>query len=350
MDVQSVETLIVEEFGAFVGKHSERLRVSVKHDTRVDAPLIYLRQVIIKSRGVTISSDAIAACAERGISIHVVNGVGLAQGAALYAAGFGGTVQTRRAQLLAFADARGVALACAFARAKLTNQANLLKYLARNHKDAEPALHKDLLALSHEVSDHLSELDAHAQPQASWPNVDAARGALLSIEGRAAKRYWEGVKRVMPPELGWPGRHGRGARDPFNGALNYGYAILARVVEQAIVCAGLDPFAGFVHVDRPGKPSLTLDLIEEFRQAVVDRTVLGMVGNRMPLTLLDNGLLDDTARHALAEKIMARVEQSAERYEGKKHCLREIIQTQARHLATFVRGDRAAYEGYIARW
>jgi CRISPR-associated protein Cas1 len=342
-----IETLIVEEYGAYVGKHSERLRVSVKGESRHDAPLIHLRQVIVKSRGVSLSTDAIVACAERGIPIHVVSGVGLAQGAALYAAGLGGTVQTRRAQLLAYTDARGMALARAFAQAKLNNQAGLLKYQARSRKQTDPALHKQLMRLAHEVSNHLDELK-----QGAWPNVDAARSALLSIEGRAAKRYWEGVRLALPPDMGdtWPGRRGRGARDPLNSALNYGYAILARAVEQAIVCAGLDPFAGFVHVDRPGKPSLTLDLIEEFRQAVVDRTVLGMVGNRMELTVLDNGLLDDAARRSIAEKVVARLEQSGEPYEGKKHCLREIIQMQARHLATFVRTDRPAYEGYVARW
>jgi CRISPR-associated protein Cas1 len=77
----------------------------------------------------------------------------------------------------------------------------------------------------------------------------------------------------MPEQYDWPGREGRGAQDPLNSLLNYGYGILYGQVEQAIILAGLDPYAGFLHADRPGKPSLTLDLIEEFRQVAIDRVV-----------------------------------------------------------------------------
>jgi CRISPR-associated protein Cas1 len=370
--VETLETLIVEEFGACVGKHSQRLRVTVKGQARADTPLITLRQVIVKSRGVSVSSDAVMACAERGIPIHFVSGVGLSAGAALYTAALTGTVRTRRCQLVAYDDRRGAVLAAAFARAKLANQAGLLKYLARNRKQTGPQVSADLRAAAREVNDHLIELDdliarvlgpeppagcdaaagsmARAGGVASPVGIDQWRSALLSIEGRAAKRYWEGVGLVVPDDLAWPGRRGRGARDPLNSALNYGYAILLRQVEHAVVCAGLDPFAGFIHADRPGKPSLTLDLIEEFRQAVVDRAILGMVGNRAALTVLDNGFLDDATRRELAAKVIARIEESGERYEGRRHSLREIIQMQARHIATFVRGDNPSYQGFVAKW
>jgi CRISPR-associated protein Cas1 len=345
MSIQSLETLIVEDYGAYLGKHSERLRVTLKGETLLEVPLLYLRQVIVKSRGVSISSDAVSACAQRGIPLHVVDGAGLAGGATLYTAGLGGTVQTRRAQLLAYTDARGLALARAFTAAKIANQAGLLRYVARNRNAEATGLRRQLVDASQQVEEHLDELS-----RGTWATVDDARPALLSIEGRAAQRYWAALKWVVPAELNWPGRRGRGARDSFNSALNYGYAVLQRSVEQAIVLAGLDPFAGFVHADRPGKPSLTLDLIEEFRQAVVDRTLLGLVGNRVALATLDNGLLDDATRRMLAQKFVARIEESTERYASAQHSLREVIQTQARHIATFVRTDRPAYEGFVARW
>src|SRR5438477_161295 len=81
--------------------------------------------------------------------------------------------------------------------------------------------------------------------------------------------------------LAGPGRETRGAVDPLNSALNYGYGVLYAQVEQALILAGLDPYAGFLHADRPGKPSLVLDLIEEVRQTVVDRTVIGLVNRGM---------------------------------------------------------------------
>jgi CRISPR-associated protein Cas1 len=348
--VQPIETLIVEDFGAFVGRHSERLRVTVKGEVKAEAPLIYLRQVLIKGKGASLSSDAVLACAERGIAIHFVSA---RAGASLYTDGLTGTVQTRRAQLLAYQDQRAVTLAIAFAKAKINNQAALLKYHSKSRKGSEPALSQELQVILHEVLDHDAELDEFAgrwlspSVAATTPPIDAMRNGLMSIEGRAARRYWAGVKLLLPESLRWPGRTGRGARDPFNSALNYGYAILARMVEQAVVLAGLDPFAGFVHADRPGKPSLTLDLIEEYRQPVVDRTLLGMLGKGMTLAVRDDGMLDDDTRREIAGRIVARMEESAERYEGKRRPLREILQCQARHIATFLRGDRPAYQGFI---
>ncbi len=364
-NVQPLQTLIVEDFGAYVGKHSERLRVTVKGEIKAEVPLIYLRQVIVKGRGVSISSDALLACAERGIAVHIVSGVGAQSGASLYTAGLTGTVLTRRAQLLAYTDSRALTIAGAIASAKISNQAGLLLYHARSRKSTAPKLAAELRLLAHEVLDHDAELEdfltrQHARGPtapdaeddanpAAYP-IERCRNALLSIEGRAAQKYWAGVKQLLPAELGWEGRRTRNARDPFNNALNYGYAILARQVEQALVLAGLDPFAGFLHADRPGKPSLTFDLIEEFRQTVVDRTLIGMVGKRMPITLREDGLLDDDSRRILAEKVIERIEQSAEPYAGKRRTLREIIQTQARHLATYLRGERDAYQAYKAKW
>ena len=311
--VQPLQTLVVESYGARISKHSQRLRVIVKDEVQTEAPLIYLCQLILKGRGISLSSDVILACAERGIAIHVVAGVGTNAGASLYTAGLTGTVVTRRAQLIAYNDHRALAVAGAIALAKLHNQAHLLNYYARSRKDDQPELALELRRLAREIIGHQAELDqllaqANADPRPA--PIERYRAAVLSIEGRAAQRYWAGVGQLLPTDLGWPGRRTRGARDPFNSALNYGYAVLTRLVEQAILLAGLEPFAGFLHADRPGKPSLTLDLLEEFRQVVVDRVLLGMVGKHMPITLRDDGLLDDEARRLIAERVIDRIEQA----------------------------------------
>jgi CRISPR-associated protein Cas1 len=120
-------------------------------------------------------------------------------------------------------------------------------------------------------------------------------------------------------------------------------------VERVLVLAGLDPYAGYLHADRPGKPSLVLDLIEEFRQTIVDRSVLGLVNKGVHIEMDERGRLDEATRRTLAEKVLARME-AGERYEGKKQPLRIILQTQARHIATFVRGDRPKYVPFLARW
>jgi CRISPR-associated protein Cas1 len=335
--------LIVEGHGLFVGKHQGRLRVTRDKAMISEAPLIHLEQVLLVGPGIGISSDAVRACSEEGIPIHFLSGTGAAV-AGLYAAGLTGTVATRRAQLLAYADGRGLALARAFVVGKLENQANLLRYMAKYRKEAHPALHRELELFALEVRDGVGA--AHLVKGAS---VEEGRDLLLGVEGNAAARYWQAIEQVVPEALSWPGRLTRGATDPLNSALNYGYGVLYAQVERALVLAGLDPYAGFLHADRPGKPSLVLDLIEEFRQTVVDRTVIGLVNRGMAVTLDEEGRLVEPVRRRLAEKVIERLA-ATELYEGKRRALRHILQTQARHLATFVRGERPVYEPFIAGW
>lgn len=336
--------LIVEETGAYIGKHQGRLQVRKGREILQQAPLMHLEQVVVSGKAVSFSAEAVAACAGQGIPIYFISFSGTPF-ASLYAAGLTGTVQTRRAQLLAYTDRRGVALALAIAEAKLKNQAALLRYLAKYRKEREPELYQELRLLALEVEDHLTELAKLVK----WEQVDQLRSELMGLEGRAAQKYWQGVKQVVEVGPEWPGRKGRGAKDPVNSALNYGYGILYGQIEWAIVLAGLDPYAGFIHADRPGKPSLVLDLIEEFRQPVVDRAVFALLNKGSALKLDEKGMLTEEARQLLIGKILEKLD-TPEKYGTKKVPLRIIIQSQARHLATFVRGDREHYRGFEVKW
>ncbi|MDE0502645.1 MAG: CRISPR-associated endonuclease Cas1, partial [Candidatus Poribacteria bacterium] len=153
--------------------------------------------------------------------------------------------------------------------------------------------------------------------------------------------------------------------------LNYGYGMLYSQVWSALALAGLEPFAGFLHVDRPGKPSLVLDFIEEFRQPIVDRVVFAMINKKFkveweepdddaakaahqsakPDAETDVGTqryLSRGTRRALADRILERL-QETERFERKDQKLCNIIQIQARHLAMFLRGERD-YQPLVASW
>lgn len=335
--------LIVEGRGTFLGKHQGRLRVTREQKTVEEVPLIHLKQVLIIDSGVSISSDVVRVCSEEGIPIHFLSSRGQPV-AALYSAGLTGTVLTRRAQLLAYENHTGVALAKAFVAGKLENQANLLRYMAKYRKETDPVLYEEMMLIAIEMRDYLHELE-----QLKGDTIEVIREQVLSVEGRAAQHYWATIARLIPPELEWPGRETRGAQDQFNSALNYGYGILYTQVEQALLLAGLDSYGGFLHADRPGKPSLVLDMIEEFRQAVVDRTVIGLVNKRVAIEQDDDHRLSEVTRRKLAEKVLERLE-SSEMYEKKRQALRFILQSQARHMALFVRGEREQYESFVAGW
>jgi CRISPR-associated protein Cas1 len=335
--------LVVDERGAYIGKHQGRLQVRKGRQVLQEAPLMHLEQVIVSGRAVSLSAEAVSACAGQGIPIHLVSYQGSPY-ASMYAAGLTGTVQTRRAQLLAYTDRRGLNLAKAFARGKISNQASLVRYLARYRKRQDAALHQELEWLAGEIKDHLAELR-----KLDADRVDDVRAQLLGVEGRAAQKYWRAVKLAVAAGDDWPGRQGRGAKDPLNAALNYAYGIVYGQIERAIVLAGLDPYAGFVHTDRPGKPSLVLDLIEEFRPAAADRPVFAIFNRGTPVELDERGLLTQTSRRTVADKVLERLEKP-ERYERKKVPLRVVMQSQARHLATFVRGDRSHYAPFLVHW
>jgi len=342
-----IQHLIIDEFGSFVAKHQGRLRVTCQGEKRQEAPLMHLETVLITGHGVSLSSDVVEACAEEGIPIHFLTSRGHPVGT-LYSAALTATVQTRHAQLLARDDRRGLAVALAVAEGKIRNQVNLLKYLSKNRKEKQPELYEAVRLLADEVQDHLHELD-RLRSDALLLKVDDCRGQLLSSEGRAAQKYWRAIGQLLLVEPGWPGRQTQGATDSFNAALNYGYGILYSQIERALVLAGLDPYAGYLHVDRPGKASLVYDMVEEFRQTVVDRTVMALFNRGTAIEMDERGKLVDEARDSLAKTLLKRLD-AAEEYEGKRYPLRLIIQMQARHLATFLRGERDEYAPFVSSW
>ena len=200
-----IQHLIVDEFGTFVHKHEGRLQVErlKTGEKLVQAPLIHLEQVLITSNGVSISTDAVRACAEAGIPIHFISGSGTPY-ASIVSVGLVGTVQTRRAQMLAYHDSRGLHLARAFALGKIENQARLIRYAAKYRREKDPALYQELQLLAGEILDHRRDVET-----ASGSCVDEARSELLSAEGRAAQKYWAAIRLLLRDEMDWhPGCDG----------------------------------------------------------------------------------------------------------------------------------------------
>jgi CRISPR-associated protein Cas1 len=332
-----VEDLIVTDYGAFVGLHGKRLRVTVKAEKLIDAPLLHLRSVQILTRSASVSASALSACCEAGIPVHFVDAID-GNYATVLSSRLTTVITTRRHQLVAIGNGVGVAIARQLGVGKIKSQATNLRYLARRQLDE----------IRHELEQTSIDLQAYADRVAHTQaeTIDEVRAELMGIEGQCARLYWGAVGRLIPTEYEWSGRTGRHATDPVNCLLNYGYGILYGEVQNALVIAGLEPYAGLVHTDRPGKPSLTLDLIEEFRAPIVDRTVIGLVNRHYEVRFDDNGRLERDFRKNFAEHVLSRLNAQGV-YQQKRYQLRSIIQLQARALAAALRGeqDYAAYTG-----
>lgn len=333
--------LTLDKFGQFIGKTSERITVREKGDLVQEVPFFQVEQILVVGNGISFSSDLINECAERGIPITFLTSTGKPL-ARLASPDLVGTVATRREQLLAYSDRRSVLLAKLFIEGKIRNQMSTLKYFARHRKEANREVYEKICQGNDKLESLLKECDS-----LDGAKIDEVRELLLSIEGRAASVYWEIVGEIFPAELNFTGRERRGATDPVNSALNYGYGILYSQIWNAVVLAGLDPFAGFLHADRPGKPSLVLDLIEEFRSFVVDRTVISYFSKGGSLKM-DGDCIADDARRDLGNRVLNRLNEE-ERFKGKKHKVRTIVQLQSRHLATFLRGE-GKYKPFVGSW
>lgn len=317
-------------FGMFLGKKSERLTVKKQGKTVGEIPLFKLQEIVIASRGVSISVDLIEAACERGIRIALLGASGRPF-ALLTSPMLTATVETRKAQIAALNDHRGSAIARMMVAGKLRNQEKLLRYFARNRG---PERQSRILTAASQLRGLRAKAVAHP-----GTTCDEARPGLMGLEGTGGRIYWDQWVDLLPEKLEFEGRRHRGASDAVNSCLNYGYGILTGHVWGAALNAGLEPFAGFLHTDRSGKPSLALDLMEEFRQPVVDRAIFAWILKGGEPAVDAFGMLDPRTKEQVAERVMARLN-TAELHRGKSHQVRSIIQMQARLIAAAVRGKR----------
>ena len=336
----NTSTLLLSDFGTFCGKRHERLVVRKSDNTEEEFPLFRVQEIIVAKQGVTISSDLIDEAVQRGIKLTFIDGTGRPY-AMLTSPYLSAPAVTRRAQIAAFHDEIGVRLARTVVAGKLANQANLLKYFAKSMPETESG-RRD------KINGHAAAIHAvrHKARQAGAEKIDDCRDTLMGLEGAAGREYWAAIELLLGSET-FKGREHRGATDAANAMLNYGYGILYSKIWAALLSAGLEPFAGFLHVDRPGKPSRVLDFVEEFRQPIVDRTVFVLL-NRGAKIDMENGLLSADARRLTAKRILERLQSEAE-YAGQKLQLNSIIQAQARRLALFFRGEKA-YRCFRFKW
>lgn len=214
--------------------------------------------------------------------------------------------------------------------AKIKNQRTLIRRYAKQH----PRLA--------EIIDEMQHLAAKIEHTADVPTT-------MGYEGQAAKRYFEGLSLIFGEAWNFTGRNRRPPRDPINAMLSYGYTILEGRIVSAIHRTGMDPSVGFMHATFPGRRSLALDLIEEFRPVIVDSVILGIVGNQM-LTPSDFEItlgtcqMPEKTRKTFLQRFQQRLDQSV------KHPITEhsttydkLIQSQALQLASLLLNDIGDY-------
>jgi CRISPR-associated protein Cas1 len=328
--------LVLESRGLSLRRHRQRFLVTGSAEPREWAAE-EVGQILL-GPAQSISTDALALAVETHTDLAVLDWRGQLLGRFAPAAG-SGAARLRRAQLEAAADHRGVVVAAGLVLAKCRNQLHLLRALdAEATAEARRAI---ALLLEHRL----------APP----PSLAEARPGLFALEGRVGQRYLRGLAVVVPSQLGFRRRSRRPPRDVLNAALSYGYAILRAQVERALAICGFEPGLGFLHTDRWGRPSLSLDLMEPFRPPIVDRAVLTLVRRRQ--LGLEHGehqedgavLLGQAGRRLVAAQVMERLQDSLA-YRKMQVSWRDLLVHEARALASFLLGRTAEYRPYVHRW
>jgi CRISPR-associated protein Cas1 len=158
------------------------------------------------------------------------------------------------------------------------------RYLAYGRVIAEAKIRKQIVLLRRftrrESARDLTEAIAAMRGYAGMLPDAGTREEIMGLEGAVARAYFQAWAAVLPDEYGFTGRNRRPPRDTVNSALSFGYALLLGDAVSALAAAGLDPAIGFLHTDQDNRPSLALDLAEEFRPLVVDQVVMEAVGQR----------------------------------------------------------------------
>jgi CRISPR-associated protein Cas1 len=337
-----LNTLFVTTQGAYLGKDGDAVDVRVERESRLRIPILNLGGIMCFGQ-VSASPALMALCAESGVSITFLTEHGrfLAQ-----VNGFSpGNVLLRREQYRRADDpAASLTIARNIVAAKIANSRTVLMRAARDYPD----------------SPGRGELDAAAQRLAgdvvrarNADTLDRARG----IEGDSASTYFGVFSHLLTAQrdgFAFRTRSRRPPLDAMNSLLSFLYALLAHDARAACEASGLDAAVGYLHRDRPGRPGLALDLMEEFRAFLADRLALSLI-NRQQVradgfrTTESGGVvMDDATRKVVLTAYQERKQETLTHpFLEEKTTVGLLLHLQARLFARYLRGDLDAYPPFI---
>jgi len=326
--------LYVQQQGAFVGKSGERITVKLKGDELASVRLLDVSQVCLFGN-VMVSAQALQELTRRGIPIcHFTYG-GWFHSLTSGLVHKNVEIRIRQYGIAANQD-ESLLIARRLIQGKIKNCRTLLRrHLAG---DDRPVLEK--------LSDYYRKAG----------RIGTAE-SLLGLEGMAAKEYFAGFFELLPgaPHFDVHGRNRRPPRDPVNAVLSFVYSLLTKELTVVLQAVGFDPMLGFFHRPRYGRPSLALDLAEEFRPLIADSVTLtvfnnGEVGPGDFISRAGAVALTEAGRRSVIAAFERRLQtEITHPLFGYKVCYRRILEVQARLLARYLLGEISEYPSFTTR-
>jgi CRISPR-associated protein Cas1 len=335
-------TLYVTTAGAYLAKDGEAVAVRVEQETRMRVPIHTLGGIVCFGQ-IGFSPYLLGLCGERGVAVSFLteNGRFLAR----LQGPVSGNVLLRREQYRRADDPGGsAAIVRPILAAKLANSRSVLLRALRDRPE-----HPDAASLRAAAS----RLAQHLQALTPDLTVDGLRG----LEGSAARAYFEVFDSLVVQQKDAFFLRERSRRPPLdnmNALLSFIYTLLRHDFTAALETVGLDPAVGFLHRDRPGRPGLALDLMEEMRAYLADRLALSLVNlNQVRATGFSRGesggvSMDGETRKAVLIAYQKRKsEEIVHPFLGEKTTLGLLPHLQAALLARTLRGDLDGYPPFL---
>jgi len=326
-------TLYVQEQGATVRKKDQQILVIKDGQTLREIPLQTVDQIVLMGRGVQISTALLIDLVGRGVPVLVTN----QRGSRVYGVWDNGPsrfAELRTQQMHTMNDpSRVPAIGRAIVTAKLANQRAMLAATRWNA-----------------AATAITQIDRHMASIATATTIDMVRG----YEGAAAAAYFGAWRASLPPAWGFTVRAYHPPPDPVNAMLSFGYTLALNDLLAAVHQVGLDPYLGAFHVAEAGRPSLALDLLEEFRPLLIDRLVLGLISTstmtraqfERPAQRPEAVYLNQDGRALFVSRYEALLAGMVPLASGERTTARRVLLLQAQALARVIRGEQEAYVGY----
>ena len=338
-----LNTLYITSDDAYVHKERETFVVEINHEKVFQAPVHSIENIVCFGFK-ALSPPLMAFCAENSVGISYLseNGRFLAR---VYGAQKGNVLLRKSQYAIADNEVESLAIARPIIAAKVTNCRNLLLRHQRNHPDEA----SDSIAI---VASSLGSRLGEIQRSES---LDKLRGH----EGECASLYFGVLSSLITAQqedFAFSLRSKRPPLDPANSLLSFLYAILVNDVRSALETTGLDPQVGFLHQLRPGRPSLALDIMEEFRAYLGDRIMLNLINlkqvTKSDFEIRESGevrISEEARKTVIGAYQKRKQEEITHPFLGEKMTIGLLPHIQALLLARYVRGDISEYPPFYVK-
>ncbi|MDD3847277.1 MAG: type I-C CRISPR-associated endonuclease Cas1c [Syntrophorhabdaceae bacterium] len=337
-----LNTLFVTTQRAYLSKASETVVVKVEGEVRLQLPIHTIGGIVCFG-SVSCSPYLMGFCAEKGVALSFLTEQG--RFLARVHGPVSGNVLLRREQYRWADDpVRSANMARYFIVGKIANCRTVLQRVLRDHsgKVEENGLRRTVILLGRclERCNHESDLEV-----------------LRGIEGESAHAYFAVFDNLIVAQkdaFSFKERNRRPPLDNVNCLLSFLYTLLTHDARSALETIGLDPAVGFLHRDRPGRPSLALDLVEEFRPFLADRLALSLINLRKVqgrgFKVMESGAVkmeDDTRKAVITAYQERKQEEIIHPFLEEKTTVGLLMHMQALLMARHVRGDMDGYPPFV---